>query len=94
MIGSPFIGDFTIREEKCNTVVTADVLRGEKSRFQLFGHTVNTSARMESTGLPGRIQVSHAAAHYLVATLPVHTATIIFTTLNMLAMLPCVLINS
>ena len=47
--------------------MTAGVLRGEKSRFQLFGDTVNTAARMESTGMAGRIQVSHATAHYLVA---------------------------
>jgi len=47
--------------------VTAGVLRGEKSRFQLFGDTVNTAARMESTGVAGRIQVSHATAHYLEA---------------------------
>ena len=38
--------------------VTAGVLRGEKSRFQLFGDTMNTAARMESTGVPGKVQIS------------------------------------
>ena len=31
--------------------VTAGVLRGEKSRFQLFGNTVNTAARYALHGL-------------------------------------------
>eukprot|EP00980_Cylindrotheca_fusiformis_P024744 scaffold12369_cov97-Cylindrotheca_fusiformis.AAC.10 len=42
--------------------VTAGVLRGQKSRFQLFGDTVNTASRMESTGKKGRIQVSQETA--------------------------------
>lgn len=42
--------------------VTAGVLRGERSRFQLFGDTVNTAARMESTGERDRIQCSQATA--------------------------------
>jgi class 3 adenylate cyclase len=47
--------------------VTAGVLRGEKSRFQLFGDTVNTAARMESTGAPSRIQVSQECADLLIS---------------------------
>ena len=42
--------------------VTAGVLRGEKSRFQLFGDTVNTSARMESNGIKNQIQISQSTA--------------------------------
>jgi class 3 adenylate cyclase len=30
--------------------VTGGVLRGEKSRFQLFGDTMNTASRVETTG--------------------------------------------
>jgi class 3 adenylate cyclase len=45
---------------------TAGVLRGDKSRFQLFGDTVNTASRMESLGVPGRIQCSQSTADLLV----------------------------
>ena len=41
---------------------TAGILRGAKSRFELFGDTINTASRMESTGLPGKIQVSEETA--------------------------------
>jgi class 3 adenylate cyclase len=42
--------------------VTAGVLMGEKTRFQLFGDTVNTASRMESTGQGNRIQISESTA--------------------------------
>lgn len=42
--------------------VIAGVLRGERSRFQLFGDTVNTAARMESTGSRNLVQVSESTA--------------------------------
>ena len=45
--------------------VTAGVLRGEKARFQLFGDTVNTTARHESSGKPGRIHISKETAKLL-----------------------------
>lgn len=46
---------------------TGGVLRGKKGRFQLFGDTVNCASRMESTSMPGRIQISQATADALKA---------------------------
>jgi class 3 adenylate cyclase len=45
--------------------VTAGILRAEKARFQLFGDTVNTAARMESCGQMGRVHVSESTAALL-----------------------------
>jgi len=45
--------------------VTAGVLRGDRARFQLFGDTVNTAARMESSGQTGCIHVSSSTADAL-----------------------------
>ncbi|CAB9507210.1 Receptor-type guanylate cyclase gcy [Seminavis robusta] len=47
--------------------VTGGVLRGQKSRFQLFGDTVNTASRMESNGVKNRIHVSQQTADALMA---------------------------
>lgn len=46
--------------------VTAGVLRGKKSRFELFGDTINTASRIESTSIPGMIQISQTTANYLI----------------------------
>jgi class 3 adenylate cyclase len=45
--------------------VTAGVLRGDKGRFQLFGDTMNTADRIESTGALNKIHVSQEAADLL-----------------------------
>lgn len=45
--------------------VTAGVLRGDKARFQLFGDTMNTTARIESSGERGKIHLSAETADIL-----------------------------
>jgi class 3 adenylate cyclase len=47
--------------------VTGGVLRGQKSRFQLFGDTMNTASRMESYGIGGQIHASQETADELIA---------------------------
>ncbi|KAL7558130.1 hypothetical protein ACA910_013186 [Epithemia clementina (nom. ined.)] len=61
----PDTGDLQIRIGLHSGEVTAGVLRGLKGRFQLFGDSMNTTSRMESTGLPDRIQVSQETATLL-----------------------------
>jgi Adenylate and Guanylate cyclase catalytic domain len=63
----PDTADLQLRVGQHSGAVTAGVLRGNRSRFQLFGDTVNTAARMESTGLPNKIQVSRETAALLEA---------------------------
>ncbi len=45
--------------------VIGGVLRGDKSRFQLFGDTMNTASRMQTTGEINTIQISSATASFL-----------------------------
>lgn len=54
----PDTSDLDLRIGIHSGQVTAGVLRGERARLQLFGDTMNTTARIESTSKPGRIQMS------------------------------------
>jgi len=63
----PETTDLSMRFGLNSGPVTAGVLRGEKARFQLFGDTVNTAARMESNGQRGRIHISETTADLLKA---------------------------
>jgi class 3 adenylate cyclase len=61
----PDTGDLAIRVGLHSGPVTAGVLRGDKSRFQLFGDTVNTAARIETTGKRNKIHLSMETAEEL-----------------------------
>eukprot|EP00538_Stauroneis_constricta_P012517 CAMPEP_0119553812 /NCGR_PEP_ID=MMETSP1352-20130426/6472_1 /TAXON_ID=265584 /ORGANISM="Stauroneis constricta, Strain CCMP1120" /LENGTH=1218 /DNA_ID=CAMNT_0007600295 /DNA_START=114 /DNA_END=3770 /DNA_ORIENTATION=+ len=63
----PGTADLKMRFGLNSGPTTAGVLRGDRSRFQLFGDTVNTAARMESLGMPDRIHVSPKTADLIVA---------------------------
>ena len=63
----PETGDLRIRIGLHSGPITAGVLRGERSRFQLFGDTVNTAARLESSGEGNRIHISEQTAHLIIA---------------------------
>jgi class 3 adenylate cyclase len=45
--------------------VVAGVIGRDRFTYDVWGETVNTASRMESTGLPGRIQVSRNAHRWL-----------------------------
>lgn len=62
----PGTGDLALRIGLHSGPTIAGVLRGEKARFQLFGDTVNTAARMESTSFPNKIQVSQKTAEQII----------------------------
>jgi class 3 adenylate cyclase len=62
----PDTGDLSLRIGIHSGPITAGVLRGQRSRFQLFGDTMNTTARIESSSQPGRIHISSETAEFLV----------------------------
>jgi len=59
------VKELRLRSGLHSGAVTGGVLRGEKTRFQLFGDTMNTSSRMESTGEPAKVQISQQTADLL-----------------------------
>ena len=61
----PETGDLRLRVGLNSGPITAGVLRGERSRFQLFGDTVNTAARLESAGEGNRIHLSSTTANLI-----------------------------
>ncbi|CAB9515308.1 Receptor-type guanylate cyclase gcy [Seminavis robusta] len=62
----PGTSDLAMRIGLHSGPVTAGVLRGEKGRFQLFGDSVNTAARMESNGAKNKIHLSQETADLLI----------------------------
>jgi len=61
----PDTNELSIRVGLHSGPVTAGVLRGQKSRFQLFGDTVNMASRMETTGCRNQIQCSQETCDLL-----------------------------
>ena len=58
----PDTGELGLRVGLHSGPVTAGVLRGEKARFQLFGDSMNTTARIETSGQRNKVHVSEATA--------------------------------
>jgi class 3 adenylate cyclase len=71
----PDTADLAFRTGLHSGPVTGGVLRGKNARFQLFGDTMNTASRMESTGARDRVQVSTKTAELLIAAGKSHWVT-------------------
>jgi class 3 adenylate cyclase len=59
------MGTINLRAGFHSGPVIASVIGSRNLKYSIFGDTVNTSSRMESTSLPGRIQLSERAAQIL-----------------------------
>ena len=65
-IVKPFMTSCMILSPPFLNTPPVGVLRGQKSRFQLFGDTVNTCARLESSGEGNAIHISKETANLLI----------------------------
>ena len=57
--------DFDVRVGINSGPIVTGVIRADRIRWQLFGDTVNVASRMESTSIPGRIQISKSTRDLL-----------------------------
>jgi serine/threonine protein kinase len=72
----PRMGFLQIRAGIHSGAVVSSVVGSFNPRYGLFSDTMNVSARMESTSLPGRIQCSEHSARLLLAQAPTIPITI------------------
>ncbi|CAB9521527.1 Receptor-type guanylate cyclase gcy [Seminavis robusta] len=62
----PDTGELALRIGMHSGPVIAGVLRGERSRFQLFGDTMNLTSRLEGSSKPNQMQCSKETAEHLI----------------------------
>jgi hypothetical protein len=63
----PDTADLAFRVGLHSGPITGGVLRGDNARYQLFGDSMNTASRIESTGTRNRVHLSKETADLLIA---------------------------